>query len=233
MRDFFTILGGMGTMATETFVHILNEKTPAHNDQEYLNYLVVNDASIPDRTAFILNKSQADPRIALLEDIEQQSLLKPNFFVLTCNTAHYFYNDLQAATNIPIVHMPREVAKAIKTTMPNVKKVGIMATTGTLAAGIYQKEIEAVGLQAYEPSAELKYQVMELIYQDIKANNHYDYDKFHHLIQAIINEGDCDVVVLGCTELSVAQLQTPVTDLPVIDSETVLVDRVLRLMHKA
>ena len=58
MRDFFTILGGMGTMATESFVRQLNKRTQTHADQDYLNYILYNHATIPDRTAFILDLRQ-------------------------------------------------------------------------------------------------------------------------------------------------------------------------------
>ncbi len=36
-----------------------------------------------------------------------------SFIVLTCNTAHYFYDDFQALTDVPILHMPREAVKRL------------------------------------------------------------------------------------------------------------------------
>ena len=41
MEHFFSILGGMGTMATESFVHLLNERVVTHKDQDYLNYVLL------------------------------------------------------------------------------------------------------------------------------------------------------------------------------------------------
>lgn len=51
MENFFSILGGMGTMATESFVRLINHRTKATKDQEYLNYVLFNHATVPDRTA--------------------------------------------------------------------------------------------------------------------------------------------------------------------------------------
>ena len=102
MKQFFTVLGGMGTLATESYVRILDARTPIHRDQDYLNYIVVNHATVPDRTTWILDHSQPDYNLDLIEDIKQQSLLQPAFFVLICNTAHYAFDKLQAATDIPI-----------------------------------------------------------------------------------------------------------------------------------
>lgn len=75
MKNFFTIIGGMGTMATESYIHQLNLRTPANNDQEYLNYILVNHATVPDRTAYILDNSKPNPKIPLLEDFKQQASL--------------------------------------------------------------------------------------------------------------------------------------------------------------
>lgn len=113
MENFFSILGGMGTMATESFVRLINHRTKATKDQEYLNYVLFNHATVPDRTAYILDRSEENPVPFLLDDIEKQNLLRPNFIVLTCNTAHYFFEELQAATDIPILHMPREAANEL------------------------------------------------------------------------------------------------------------------------
>ncbi len=73
----------MGTEATETFIHILNERTPATKDQDYLNYILVNHSTVPDRTNYILDHSKPNPFVPLAEDIKQQSQLHPAFF---CNS---------------------------------------------------------------------------------------------------------------------------------------------------
>ncbi|MGQ4823670.1 amino acid racemase, partial [Enterococcus faecalis] len=78
MENFFSILGGMGTMATESFVRLINHRTKATKDQEYLNYVLFNHATVPDRTAYILDRSEENPMPFLLDDIEKQNLLQPN-----------------------------------------------------------------------------------------------------------------------------------------------------------
>ena len=37
VENFFSILGGMGTQATESFVRLLNQRTVTHKDQDNLN----------------------------------------------------------------------------------------------------------------------------------------------------------------------------------------------------
>ncbi|MFC6274545.1 aspartate/glutamate racemase family protein [Levilactobacillus tangyuanensis] len=232
MKKFFTIIGGMGTMATESYLHQLNLRTPAHTDQDYLNYILVNHATVPDRTTYIMDHSQANPLPDLLEDIKQQSALGPEFFALPCNTAHYFYDDLQAATDIPILHMPREAVKEIKRRFPNAKRIGITGTQGTITDRIIEYEVANAGLEPVLPTADIEAETMRLIYDDIKQNNHVDRNLYHRILKRMMTEQKADVVILGCTELSLAQEREPETTLPLIDAQSVLVDRSLELALK-
>jgi aspartate racemase len=229
VKNFFTIIGGMGTEATETFIHILNERTHAESDQEYLNYILVNHSTIPDRTDYILDHSKPNPLIPLAEDIKQQSALHPDFFAIPCNTAHYFYNDLQELTDIPILHMPKETVKAIKDYAPNAKKVGLIATKGTLHDKIYDKEIIDAGYELVKPTNKIADQTMTLIYDDIKAKNYVDESLYHLILSQMVEGLKCDIVILGCTELSVAQQRACNHDYPVIDAQTVLADKCIDL----
>lgn len=232
MDDFFTIIGGMGTEATETFIHILNERTPAHRDQDYLNYILVNHSTVPDRTDYILDHRKPNPLTPLAVDIKQQSQLKPAFFAIPCNTAHYFFDDLQALTDIPILNMPHETIKAIKTEVPHARKVGLIATKGTLHDGIYDKEIIDAGYELFKPTEEIADQTMTLIYDDVKAKNKVDGDLYHQILEEMVDGFGCDIVVLGCTELSVAQQRAGSLNYPVIDAQAVLADRCIELAQQ-
>lgn len=227
MKQFFTILGGMGTLATESYVRLLDERTPIHRDQDYLDYIVVNHATVPDRTTWILDHSKPDYNLDLIEDIKQQSQLNPAFFVLICNTAHYAFDKLQAATDIPILNMLQETVNEIKKIKPDAKKVGLLATRGTVEAGLYDHYITAAGYEEVKPTPEIVDMTEDLIYHDIKESGHSDGEKYHELVRRMIEDEGADIVILGCTELSYAEEMNPETKYPVADSQSIIVDRSL------
>lgn len=227
MKNFFSIIGGMGTEATESYIHVLNKRTPAHSDQDYLNYILVNHATIPDRTDYILDNSKPNPLVPLMDDIKQQSSLKPNFFVIPCNTAHYFYSKLQSITDIPILHMPKEAVKEIGRVYPKAKKVGLIATRGTIYDGIYDNEISNFNYELVKPTKHIEDETMNLIYKYIKEKNIVNAELYHHILDEMINEMKCDVVILGCTELSLAQERASDHNYPLVDAQSVLVDRTI------
>ena len=226
MRDVFTILGGMGTMATESFVRQLNKRTPTHADQDYLNYILYNHATVPDRTAYILDRTKPNPVPVLQEDIRQQNILQPSFIVLTCNTAHYFFEELQKETKIPLLHMPKEAVKQIKADQVT-GKVAFLGTEGSVKAGVYERELINQGIDYLIPDKNLQAKINHLIYHDIKENDYINMDLFFEILADTKTLG-CEAVILGCTELSlVAEYITQEHDYIIYDAQSILVDRTI------
>ncbi len=230
VEKFFTLLGGMGTLASESFIHLLNKRTPATSDQSFLNYILVNHASIPDRTDYILDANCPSPLPYLKKDIQQQSLLQPEFFAILCNTAHYFYDELQHITEIPILHMPKLTIEQIRKTQPKCQQIGILATEGSIRAGIYTSLLEAAGLTPILPSKELQSLTNHLIYDLVKQGKPVPLDLFDHLLQETFSNGS-QAIILGCTELSYIQENYFNTPIPyVYNPQDILVTHILQKM---
>lgn len=230
-RPFFAVLGGMGTLATESYVRLLDARTDAHADQEYLDYVVFNDAGVPDRTAFILKRSDEDPVPAILDDIDKAMTIGASFLVLACNTEHYFFDRFQERTSVPILHMPRLAVREMSQRFPahGHPRVGFMGTEGSRAAGVYRREVEAAGYVFVEPHDALQHRVDSLIYDDVKGGRPLDPQRYRAVIEAFLTAPyDCDVVLLGCTELSVFNERFPMPELPLVDAQSVLVDETVR-----
>ncbi|AYG01353.1 aspartate/glutamate racemase family protein [Lactococcus allomyrinae] len=233
MENFFTILGGMGTLATESFIHTLNRRTDAHRDQDFLDYIVVNHATIPDRTAYIKDSSLENPEEKLIEDIKIQSVLNPKFFVIPCNTAHYYFEELQNATRIPILHMPRIAVERIREQFADSKRIAVLATEGTILTGVYREELEAQGYEAVIPDEELQEKVNRLIYQEVKENKNLNFELYHEILSDVKKKMNCEVMILGCTELSVLYEEYQLdSEFNIIDAQAETVRRTLLMMEK-
>ena len=51
------IIGGLGPLASSYFYQIITQKTKANKDQDHLNIIILSDAKTPDRTNYILDKT--------------------------------------------------------------------------------------------------------------------------------------------------------------------------------
>lgn len=227
MEKFFSIMGGMGTLATESFIHLLNKRTTAHKDQDYFNYVLFNHASIPDRTAFILDHKNENPLPYLLSDIKMQTQLGSAFIVLSCNTVHYFYDEMQKATPIPILHMPKETLAVVKSRYAG-KKVAFLGTEGSIKAGIYQNEIENAGYEVWLPPQTLQAKITQLIYHDIKEEGFLNEALYVEILKEVHEKYQQQAIILGCTELSLMEEKTAHT-YPVFDAQAILVDKTVAL----
>lgn len=202
MKKKLGVIGGMGPEATAYFYEEVIRHTKADCDQDHLDMVILSHASMPDRTKAIQTGESKGLLDAMEEDIRTMESVGVSHIAIPCNTSHYFYDLIQEKTRIPIIHMPRETIRYAKSHFEHVKRIGIMGTDGTVGAGIYRKECEALGIEEVVPSPQRQKDVMSLIYDDVKAGNKGDYQKFERVMEEFIKK-DCDVVILACTEISV------------------------------
>ncbi|MCH3905084.1 MAG: amino acid racemase [Lactobacillus sp.] len=232
MKHFFSIIGGMGTIATESYVHLLNHRIKIARDQDYLNYILVNDAQVPDRTTYIKDHSQPNFFPALRDDVLGQAKLHPDFFVMPCNTAHYFYPELAALTDIPFLNMMQIAVHHFIEKFPNEEKIGLIATEGSIYDRLYEMEIKQDGRQPEFGGPEIQPAVTKLIYDNIKQKGVVDAELYHWILRQMHDKYGCNVILLGCTELSLAQEKAPDHPYNVIDPQAILADVCIELSLK-
>ena len=218
------VIGGLGPMATAYFLELIVAMTDARRDQEHPEIIVMNIPSIPDRTAYILGKSSENPVIPMVTLGKQMKELGATVVATPCITAHFFHEQLQTGIDLPVIHAIRATA----TTMKNegISRVSLMATDGTVQSGIFQKEVEAAGMQMVLPSPASQAKVMSIIYDYVKAGIAPDMSLFEDVRRELFESG-AEVIVLGCTELSLLKKYNNLGDgildaLEVLAKESVL-----------
>lgn len=201
-KPILGVLGGVGPMATAYFMEIVIQKTPAEKDQDNIPMIVFNDPQIPDRTAYILDHTQPNPLPEMIKVARWLENAGSDYIAIPCNTAHYFYDSIAASVDIPVVSIMEETTKRAARTVRPGGKIGLMATDGTISSGVFQKYLEDAGLETVVPDAKYQQDVMHIIYDCVKSNKPYNKEEFLAVANHLRDKG-CDMVVIGCTELSV------------------------------
>lgn len=202
MRKVLGVIGGMGPEATSYFYSEVIAHTKALTDQEHLDMVILNHASMPDRTRAILSGDHRDLLAAFEKDCRALEALGAANIAIPCNTSHYFYDQIQAMTQVPIIHMPEESARAAAAEFPGARRIGIIGTDGTVRAGIYHRACEKAGMIPVVPSEEAQRLAMAIIYDEIKSGKTGDREKFAKILADLKGQG-AEAVILACTELSV------------------------------
>jgi aspartate racemase len=194
--------------------------------------IILNHASLPDRTMSILDHQEEAFIKAIGKDIKLLEASGVANIALTCNTAHYFYEQMQALTDVPIINMVDETIKAIYLKYGADSKVGILATNGTRRSGIYKNSCHKYNLDPYFPEPDVQDRVMDIIYNDVKGDLEVgSNNKLEDIIKDLIFEQNCKCVILACTELSCIKLSDDVAKYS-IDAMDVLVEKSILLSGK-
>lgn len=206
-KKLLGVLGGMGPIATAYFMELVIRMTDALRDQEHLDMLVYSVPSVPDRTGFILGKSTESPLPEMIRVGLALAQQGAGVIAIPCVTAHYFYRQLEESIPVPIINGLTEAVEHLKER--GVEQAGIMATDGTITAGLYRDALLARGIRPIVPSPQRQKDVMGLIYDDIKANRPPRMDVFGRVREELVSRG-AQTIILGCTELSLIKRDCPI-----------------------
>ncbi len=201
------VIGGLGPLATAFFMELVTDMTDAKTDQEHLEMLIRSVPSIPDRTRHILDNSQDSPLPRMLEVGCWLASQGATAIAIPCVTAHYFFPALEAGIAAPLINGAAETARHLHA--HGVRRVGIMATSGTVHSGIFHRELAQFGIDPIVPSDARQADVMSLIFDNIKAGVPADMEKFSAVSRQLRQNG-AQAIILGCTELSLIKRDHPI-----------------------
>ncbi len=224
------IIGGMGPRATQLFYKMIVDKTEAHSDQEHLNMIVLNHASMPDRTAAIKSGDVEELYHKLLHDAKFLEVGGADYIAIPCNTSHLLVDRLQKNLKIPIINMVKEAAMSIYCRYGENFKLGILASDGTIKTKLYQNECKALGIKTVVPSEKNQARVMKIIYEGVKAEKSVDMRELYE-IEKEMKEAGCKCVLLASGELSCFKELNRLSDF-YIDAMEVLAERAIVLCEK-
>ena len=218
------ILGRMGPEATIDLFAKIVKGTTVKKDQNHLRILIDNNPKVPDRTLAIQKKGPS-PLPQLIRSAKILENAGADFIVIPCVTAHYYYKPLQKKLNIPILNMVEMTAQYIKSRVKGISKVGLLATTGTIQAGLFQTSFSHTDLQWIIPTPEVqKKWVMEAIYgrRGIKAIGPSENSQrlILNACVKLVQEG-AQAIIAGCTEVPLV-LEEKDLSVPFIDPLSIL-----------
>lgn len=256
-QQIIGIVGGLGPWAhielERKLLRAAGDILAAVRDQDFPEWILSSIPQTPDRTLAIEGRGP-DPTewlvtsLRRLESHRDQAGLAvggADFAIVACISAHKFLPAAADQVSIPVLNMVAETARAIGAAHPEAK-VGLLATTGTLAAGFFHTEcrkmhLTPVSLLDLPDGRRLQRElVMETIYGPMidgkatgggikgKAVQPSHVKAFAQAAGHLVNSAGAGVIVAGCTEIGLALSGQSVSGVPLIDPMRVIAEMAIK-----
>ena len=220
-RGVIGVLGGMGPLATIDFMHKVLTATPADADQDHVPVIVSSIPQVPDRTAAFRGEG-ASPLAAMIASGRRLVRAGASLVVIPCNTAHLWFDDLQSALGLTMLHLVDAALEDAIATVGSHATIGLLCTDATLASGLYMNRTPQVRWAL--PTA---HEMLDWVMPGIQAVKAGELDRGGELLgaaaQALARRG-AQALVLGCTEVPLV-LDPSNAPVPVIDATASLARR--------
>ncbi len=220
------VIGGMGPEATLAFFGKVLQRTRAAGDDDHLHLIIDNDPHVPNRNLAVagLGPSPANELSTMARRLEQAGA---DFLVMPCNAAHAFKDAIEEAVSIPLIDIIELTRDELLRCYPGARRVGVLASSGCVDAGLYQSAFAGRGVEVLVPRGLDRDRFMSLLYS-IKSGNKSAEVKhaMRCVARGLVGEG-AEVIVAGCTEVPLV-LDDSDLPCPLIDSLEVLAASTVR-----
>ena len=139
--------------------------------------------------------------------------------LIATNTMHKVVDEVEAATDLPIIHIAEATAQAIN--QQGLKTIALLGTQFTMTEDFYKQRLIDAGLQVLIPDSDARVEVHRIIYDELcqgqllaRSRQYYS-----QVIKDLAEQG-AEGVILGCTEIGllISQADSPI---PVFDTTAI------------
>ena len=213
------IIGGMSWESTQSYYRLINEGIKAKLGNLHSADLLIHSVDFAP-----IGELQAQGKWEELGDVmvnsgERLQAAGAQGLLIATNTMHKVAEQVQAATNLPLIHIADTTADAIK--QQGLTKIALLGTQFTMTEDFYKQRLIDASLQVLIPDTDARAEVHRIIYDELcqgqlLASSRQYYTQVINELAAQGAEG----VILGCTEIGllISQADSPI---PVFDTTAI------------
>ncbi|BHH83589.1 cysteate racemase [Desulforhopalus sp. 52FAK] len=221
------IIGGMGPEATVDLMQRIIANTPAGDDVDHIHCIVDNNPKIPSRIKAILNGDGEDPGPCMADMGKKLEGYGADFLVIPCNTAHYYYDDVVKAVNIPVINLIDLVVHQVVSQNPGMTQVGVLGSTTIVITKLYETRFAKFGIEVVYPDKPAQEDLFQIIKNVKRGNTGETVRKNFSAIGEHLQAKNVTLAILGCTELGIIANDLPIT---YIDAAEVLAQEIVEVV---
>ena len=195
------ILGGMGPYASanmyKLMVELAQKEFKAEQDNDFPPIIIY---SLPldgfDETGIVDKKLVLNQLIGGAKRLREA---KCDFFVIACNTVHYYQDELRDNIGIPLLSIVDETIYEVE--KQGIKKIGLLTSDSTASLKIYTQKLKKLGIEAICASEDEQKELNNLILEVMGGRlNIQNKGRLLMVAKSLVDRG-AEAIIIGCTEL--------------------------------
>ncbi len=205
------IIGGMSWESTESYYRLINEGIKAELGSLHSADLLIHSVDFAPIGELQAQGAWDEMGAILAHSGKRLQAAGAQGLLIATNTMHKVVDDVQAATNLPIIHIADATAKAIQA--QGLTKIALLGTQFTMTQDFYKQRLIDAGLQVLIPENDARAEVHRIIYDELCQGQFLDSSRqyYSQVIKDLANKG-AEGVILGCTEIGllIQQADSPI-----------------------
>jgi aspartate racemase len=196
------LIGGMSWESTVPYYRLINEAVKARLGGLHSAKLILYSVDFHDIERLQQAGDWETAGTVLAGAARALEMAGAELLVLCTNTMHKVAGPIEAAVNIPLLHIADPTAVAIK--RAGHSTVGLLGTRFTMEQPFYRERLrERHGLQVLVPEAEDRETVHRIIFDELCLGTVLpaSRDRYRSILGRLAAQG-AEAIILGCTEIS-------------------------------
>ncbi len=214
------IIGGMSWESTESYYRLINEGIKAELGSLHSADLLIHSVDFAPIGELQAQGAWDEMGAILANSGKRLQAAGAQGLLIATNTMHKVIDDVQAATNLPIIHIADATAKAIQA--QGLTKIALLGTQFTMTQDFYKQRLIDTGLQVLIPENDARAEVHRIIYDELCQGQFLDSSRqyYSQVIKDLANKG-AEGVILGCTEIGLLIIQQADSPIAVFDTTAI------------
>lgn len=201
------LLGGMSWESSVEYERMINQGVRAHLGGGASADLIVRSYNFADIEALQARGAWEEAGALLAKDAQLLVAAGAELVVLCTNTMHVVADQIEAAIDVPFLHLGDATAAAVL--QANLQTVGLLGTRYTMEKAFYRGRLESHGLAVLVPDEPDRTMIHSVIYGELVQGVVTEASKAAYLaaIDRLAARG-AQGIVAGCTEIELLVTQT-------------------------
>ena len=222
------ILGGMSNIATVSYYKGINQRVNELMGGYNIAEIVMHSVNFANIEAFVRANQWNDSADYLVDKALKLERAGADFILCVSNTMHRIAPQIEAAINIPFLHIAEPTVEAIKSA--KIHTIGLLGTLPVMEADYMRNYYIQRGINVVVPGKADMILVDRIIFDELVKDVIKDTSKQQYVrIARQLEDRGAQGIVLGCTEIEMLLKPNNVPELTLFNTTALHINKAARL----